>query len=86
MSHKKSLQTDKERLRWLNNHLAYKMLDEIDKKCLEDIKQAKLLENRSNATVNRHFAIISSILHKAKNEWEWIDSVPVTGQAHIKLG
>ncbi len=77
MSHKKSLQTDKERLRWLNNHLAYKMLDEIDKKCLEDIKQAKLLENRSNATVNRHLAIISSILHKAKNEWEWIDSVPV---------
>ncbi|SJM94964.1 tyrosine-type recombinase/integrase [Crenothrix polyspora] len=75
-SHKKSIETDKTRLRWLDQHLHDTKIDEITKTMVDAIKTAKQNEGVSNATINRTLAILRSILNKSKQEWEWIDSVP----------
>ena len=75
-SHKKSIETDKVRLRWLDAHLHNSKLDEITKTKVEAIKSAKQKEGVSNATVNRMLALLRSILNRAKQEWEWLDSTP----------
>ena len=75
-SHKKSLKDDKGHLRWLNKYLNDRHLDEINKTMIDGIKQVKKASGASNATVNRVLALIRSILNCAKNDWEWLDSVP----------
>lgn len=63
-------------LRWLNRHLNNTRLDEINKAKIDVIKNAKLGEGVSNATVNRVLALIRSMLNSAKDNWEWLDTVP----------
>jgi len=75
-SHKKSIDDDKKHLRWLNNHLKLKYLDEINKAMIDRIKQAKQETGVTNATVNRVLAVVRSILNCAKNDWEWVETVP----------
>ena len=75
-SHKKSLKDDKGHLRWLNKYLNDRHLDEINKTMIDRIKQVKKASGASNATVNRVLALIRSILNCAKNDWEWLNSVP----------
>jgi integrase len=75
-SHKKSIETDKIRLRWLHTHLHNSKLDEITKTKIDAIKSAKQNEGVSNATVNRTLALLRSILNRAKQDWEWLDSTP----------
>ncbi len=75
-SHKKSMRDDKVHLRWLDDYLSDKYLDEINKVMIDRIKQAKKETGVSNATINRVLALIRSILNRSKNEWEWLDSVP----------
>jgi integrase len=75
-SHKKSIETDKELLRWLDNHLHNNKLDEINKTKIDAIKSAKQSEGASNGTVNRMLALLRSILNRAKQDWEWLDSTP----------
>ena len=74
--HKKSIETDKVRLRWLDKHLYNTCLDEITKTRIDAIKSAKQNEGVSNATVNRTLALLRSILNRAKQDWEWLDSTP----------
>jgi integrase len=76
MSHKKSIQTDKEILRYLNQHLQDKQLDEINKSCIDAIKSHKLSTGASNATVNRMLALIRAVLNAAAKDWEWLDDAP----------
>ncbi len=75
-SEKKSLVTDKYHLRWLDSHLSSLFLDDINKSMLEVIKEEKRKTGASNATVNRVLATVKKILNAAKNEWEWLDTVP----------
>ncbi len=75
-SHKKSIETDKVRLRWLDMHLNNFKLDEITKPKIDAIKNGKKNEGVSNATVNRTLALLRSILNRAKHDWEWLDSTP----------
>jgi len=74
--HKRSIETDKFHLRWLHAHLGNVEIDKIDKAMLEKITEAKKAEGSSNATANRILSLIRAILNRAKNEWEWIDTVP----------
>ena len=74
--HKKSLRTDKEILRYLNQHLSDKRLDEVNRTMIEVIKQHKQSTGASNGTVNRVIALIRSILNTAVNDWEWLDNAP----------
>ena len=75
-SHKKSLKDDKGHFRWLNAHLNNKHIDEINKALIDEIKKAKLATGASNATVNRVLALMRSLLKCAKDEWEWLDTIP----------
>jgi integrase len=72
----KSIADDKKHLRWLNDHLNGKQLDEINKNVIDGIKQAKQQTGVTNATVNRVLAVMRSILNCAKNDWEWIETSP----------
>ena len=74
--HKRSIETDKVHLRWLDTQLSNMYLDEISKTTLDNIKEAKRSAGVSNATVNRVLSIVRAILNRAKSEWEWIDAVP----------
>jgi len=74
--HKRSLETDKHHLRWLDQFLGNKNLNQIDKVILDRITETKKAEGSSNATANRVLSLIRAILNRAKNEWEWIDGVP----------
>ncbi len=75
-SHKRSLRNDKDNFTYLDKHLRNKWLDEINKKAIDAIKQDKLSTGVANGTVNRILALIRAVLNAAKNEWEWLDSVP----------
>ena len=75
-SHKKSIETDRELLRWLDKYLHTNKLDEINKTKIDAIKSAKQSEGASNGTVNRMLALLRSILNRARQDWEWLDSTP----------
>jgi len=74
--HRKSANDDKKYLRWLHPHFNDKYLDEINKAMIEKIKTEKLKTGVSNSTVNHVLAFLRSVLNRAKNDWEWLDSVP----------
>jgi len=77
--HKRSLQDDRNHLRWLEEHLGGLMLEQIDREVVESIKQAKA-ETTKPATVNRMLALVRAILNKCEKEWEWIEKAP-----HVKM-
>lgn len=72
---KASLETDKDRLRWLSKHLAGKPLDYITTSVLRDLAKKVATMGRANATVNRYLAAASGVLHYARDE-EWIPAAP----------
>ena len=74
--HKTTHESDKAKLRWLDSHLSGKRLDAISRALIDKITEAKLGEGRSNATVNRHLALVRAILRKCVREWEWLDKAP----------
>jgi integrase len=73
---KKIVTTDKYHLRWLDQFLKNRCLDEINKTVLDKLKSEKMRSGASNATVNRMLATVRKILNSAKDDWGWIDSVP----------
>lgn len=75
-SHKKSIETDKVHLRWLDKHLSVLTLDQITKIKIDDLKTARLADGVSNSSVNRMLSILRAIMNRAKDDWEWIDTVP----------
>lgn len=64
---------DKSKLRWLDPFLAGKELDHINRELIDRITDAKLAEGASNATVNRHLALVRTILRRCHRDWEWTD-------------
>ena len=75
-SHKKSIEDDKSHLRWLNPFLGMKYLHEINRGMIDFITEKRLEGEVSNSTVNRTLEVLRAILNIAKDEWEWIDTVP----------
>jgi integrase len=82
-AHKASHDDDLAHLRWLNPHLKDKMLDEIDKALVDQLKIKRKTETTkrhpkgvANATVNRMLALLRAILRRAEREWEWLDKSP----------
>jgi len=82
--HRKSAGDDKKYLRWLHPHLHNKHLDEINKDVIKQLTKSKLQTGVSNSTVNHVLAFLRSILNRAKNEWEWIDSIPPIKMLPVK--
>ncbi|KZY96925.1 integrase, partial [Oleiphilus sp. HI0072] len=86
--HKKSLASDKRRLKMLHHWLSEKCLDEIDRELVDTIKFERAGQNKLNAhgqdtgqlvthaEVNRMLALLRSILKAACDDWEWLDRIP----------
>lgn len=75
-SHKASIADSRSALRWLDQHLADLMLDEITREKIDAITEHRLNDGVSNATVNRTLEVLRAVLRRARDEWEWIDKVP----------
>lgn len=61
-THKASQCSDKTRLRWLDRFLNGRMLEEINRKLLDSIMAARMVENVKNSSVNRVNEVIRSVL------------------------
>jgi len=75
-AHKATHEEDKSKLRWLDRHLANVELTNINRALIERIAEAKLAEGSSNATVNRHLALVRTILRRCWLHSEWLDRAP----------
>ena len=75
-AYKATMEDDKEKLRWLDRHLADRELESINRALIDAITEAKRAEGCSNATVNRTLALIRAILRKCARDWEWLDRAP----------
>lgn len=88
-SEKKTLETDKSHLRWLNPYLGSKHLDEINRDMIAEISMARQKPYEiprekgpprkiapKPSTVNRTLEIIRAILRMARDEWEWVATTP----------
>jgi len=88
-SEKKTLETDKSHLRWLDPHLGSRHLDEINRDLIADITKARQQPyeiarkkgpprkiDPKPSTVNRTLEIIRAILRLARDDWEWITVCP----------
>ena len=73
--HKATHKEDKEKLRWLQQFLRNKPLNEIDRELIDHIAHAKAKE-ASASTVNRYLSLVRTILRKACYDWELIDKIP----------
>ena len=87
--HKATLDDDRAHLRWLDPYLGSSRLDEIDIDMIAEITQARRQPYEiprskgpvrriapSPATVNRTLEVLRAILHKARDEWQWLDRCP----------
>ncbi|CAJ4661320.1 site-specific integrase [Burkholderia pseudomallei] len=78
--HQRSLETTKQRLRWLTDQLKGENVRNIDRERIQALIETKAAEKYrgspvAGATVNRHMAALSVILHHCHAEG-WIDAVP----------
>jgi integrase len=74
--HKASHEDDLCHLRWLDQHLTGKQLENVDRDAIDAIQKKRKDEGSSNATANRTLALVRSILRRAEREWGWIDRAP----------
>jgi hypothetical protein len=69
-AYKASLEDDKQKLRWLDRHLANRELESINRALIDAITEAQRAEGCSNATVNRMLALVRATLRKCVRDWE----------------
>jgi len=73
--HKRSLAGDLLILEWLRPHLEGVYLSEITRDMVEDLRRLKR-KDHATETVNRHMALLRSILRISRDDWEWVDKIP----------
>merc|ERR1711991_814696 len=77
-------------LSYWKNRLGKKPLSEISTpliaQCRDELSRETTVRGkiRSQSTVNRYLAALSSVLSIASNEWEWIELNPVLKVKNIK--
>lgn len=74
--HKVSLVDDKMHFRWLDAQLSGRVLNDIDRDCVDRLIKLRRSDGVADATVNRMLALLRSVLKIAADEWEWLDRVP----------
>ena len=74
-SDKKSIDSDKQMLRYLTPIFRGKYLDDITRAEIVGIGETKKAQT-SPSRANRYLALIRSILNRAERIWEWIDKAP----------
>lgn len=73
--HKADHRQDVAKLRWLHQFLGHLFLDEVSRDLIDEIASNKR-KTAAPATANRYLALIRSILRAARDDWEWVHSVP----------
>lgn len=73
--HKSDHRQDVAKLRWLHQFLGHLFLDEVSRDLIDEIASNKR-KTATPATANRYLALIRSILRAARDDWEWVHSVP----------
>ena len=84
-AHKRTHERDKSILRWLDDYLGGRYLDEIDRATVDHIKATRA-KIATQSTANRYLALIRTILRKACHEWEWIERIPKVSLYREKEG
>jgi hypothetical protein len=62
--------------RMLDPYLGRLILDQINGDVIWSVVQGEMAEGNKPATINRYLATIRSLLRMARDEWQWIDSMP----------
>lgn len=73
--HKSSLHKDREIFAWFSPYLRGLALSRIDRPKLLELALLKA-NLTSNATANRHLALVRAVLRRACEVWEWIGRTP----------
>lgn len=73
--HKKSIHLDLMILEWFAPHLESTYLSEITRERVEQLRRLKR-EECGELTVNRYFALLRSLLRAARDDWEWVETIP----------
>jgi integrase len=74
---KRSLSDDKDHLKKLDPYLRSLKLDAIDMAVLQPfIRDRKVKDGVSNATINRALEVVRRILNVAHQDWRWLKGVP----------
>ena len=74
---KRSLSDDKDHLKKLDPYLRSLKLDAIDVAVLQPfIRDRKVKDGVSNATINRALEVVRRILNVAHQDWRWLRGVP----------
>ncbi|MGB5487720.1 MAG: site-specific integrase [Lysobacterales bacterium] len=73
--HKANIGGDKAKLKWLDQFLRGRYLDEINRELVSKIGEVKKAE-ASPSTANRYLALIRAVLRIARDEWEWLGHIP----------
>ena len=60
----------------LDPYLGPLTLNQINGDVIWSVVQGELKKGNKPATVNRYLALIRSLLRMARDEWQWIDSIP----------
>lgn len=72
----RSIRDVKRICRGLHPYLGSLTLNQINGDVIWSIVQGELRKGNKPATVNRYLATLRSLLRMARDEWQWIDSVP----------
>lgn len=72
---KRSHDKDVARLRALDRFLGHLLLKHVTRDVIDRIADAKAKES-SPSNANRFLALIRSILRRARDDWEWLDTIP----------
>ncbi|NTV09149.1 MAG: site-specific integrase [Zoogloea sp.] len=62
--------------RGLHPYLGKLMLHQINGDVIWSIVQGEMKKGNTPATVNRYLATVRSLLRMARDEWQWLDSIP----------
>lgn len=72
-THKRSHDIDICRLRWLDQFMGSRHLDEIGPDLLQRVVDERSAAGRKPATINQDLALFRTILKRAHQDWGWLD-------------
>ncbi|MDD2915295.1 MAG: site-specific integrase [Gallionella sp.] len=75
-SHLKDAKNYRGLCRQLHVYLGDMMLNQINGDVVWSVVQREIKRGNKIATVNRHLAVMRAILRMARDEWQWVDSIP----------
>lgn len=72
----RSIEDARRTCRKLDHYLGHLRLDQITGDVIWSVVQGEIKRGRKPASVNRYLALIRCLLRMARDEWQWITSVP----------